>query len=165
MLCNLASTNPSALSRRIADIYLASSLSAVSSPAVTARSPQPGREQLEKWAGLYVSPEAGDRVMRVRFRDGELQSALEADGRVFGVEATGDTLRYVREPQTELVFSGGENGAPATLTTYTDGKLQQSYSRVPPLSRPPQSCRNMPASTAATRSTCRVKSPFAMASL
>ena len=38
----------------------------------------------------------------------------------------------MREPQTELVFSGGENGAPATLTTYTDGKLQHSYSRATP---------------------------------
>jgi CubicO group peptidase (beta-lactamase class C family) len=132
VLCNLASTNPGALSRKIADIYLASALSAVTPPAA-AQSPQPGREQLEKWAGFYVEPEAGDRVMRVRFRDGELQSGLEADGRANGLEATRDErFRYVREPQTELVFSGGENGAPATLTTYTDGKLQHSYSRAAP---------------------------------
>ncbi len=132
VLCNLASTNPSALSRKIADIYLASALSAVTPPA-TAQSPQPGREQLEKWAGLYVEPQEGDRVMRVRFRDGELQGGLEADGRAFGLEATRDErFRYMREPQTELVFSGGENGAPATLTTYTDGKLQHSYSRATP---------------------------------
>jgi len=132
VLCNLASTNPSALSRKIADIYLASALSAVVPPA-TAQSPQPGREQLEKWAGLYVEPQEGDRVMRVRFRDGELQGGLEADGRAFGLEATRDErFRYMREPQTELVFSGGENGSPATLTTYTDGKLQHSYSRAMP---------------------------------
>jgi CubicO group peptidase (beta-lactamase class C family) len=132
VLCNLASTNPTALARKIADIYLASALGAVTPPAA-AQSPQPGREQLEKWAGLYVAPEAGDRVMRVRFRDGELQGGLEADGRAFGLEATRDErFRYMREPQTELVFSGGENGAPATLTTYTDGKLQHSYSRAAP---------------------------------
>jgi CubicO group peptidase (beta-lactamase class C family) len=132
VLCNLASMNPTALARKIADIYLASALGAVTPPAA-AQSPQPGREQLEKWAGLYVAPEAGDRVMRVRFRDGELQGGLEADGRAFGLEAMRDErFRYMREPQTELVFSGGENGAPATLTTYTDGRLQHSYSRATP---------------------------------
>jgi CubicO group peptidase (beta-lactamase class C family) len=132
VLCNLASMNPTALARRIADIYLASALGAVTPPAA-ALSPQPGREQLEKWTGLYVAPEAGDRVMRVRFGDGELQGGLEADGRAFGLEAMRDErFRYMREPQTELVFSGGENGAPTTLTTYTDGKLQHSYSRATP---------------------------------
>src|SRR5207244_633727 len=78
VLCNLASTNPSALSRKIADIYLASALGAVVPPA-TAQSPQPGREQLEKWAGLYVEPQEGDRVMRVGYSVGERQGVLEAD--------------------------------------------------------------------------------------
>jgi len=130
LLCNLASINPSALSRRIADIYLASSLGAAR-PSI-ALPPQPNRDQLETWVGLYIEPEEGDRVLRVRLRDGELQAGLEADGAVLGLEATGDArFRYTREPQTELVFRAGENGGPATLTTYSNGKLQHSYSRAP----------------------------------
>jgi CubicO group peptidase (beta-lactamase class C family) len=131
LLCNLAGINPSALSRRIADIYLASSFGAAA-PRAAVQSPQPGREQLEKWAGLYVEADEGDRVMRVRLTGGELQSGLEIDGRLSSLEATNDTrFRYVREPQVELVFEVGENGAPATLTTYIDGKKQHRYSRVP----------------------------------
>jgi CubicO group peptidase (beta-lactamase class C family) len=131
LLCNLASINPSALSRRIADIYLAS-LFGAAAPRAAAQSPQPGREQLEKWAGLYVEPDEGDRVMRVRLRDGELQSGLEIDGRLSSLEATNDVrFRYVKEPQVELVFQAGENGTPDTLTTYIDGKKQHRYSRVP----------------------------------
>jgi YD repeat-containing protein len=133
VLCNLASINPSALGRRIADIYLASSFSAGSPPAaVAALSPQPGSEQLKKWAGLYVSPDDGDRVMRVRLGGGNLQSGLDADGRLSDLEATNDTrFRYIKNPQTELVFQAGENATPAKLTTYIGGKMQHRYSRVP----------------------------------
>jgi hypothetical protein len=134
VLCNLASINPSALSRKIADIYLASSLSAASPPAtVPALSPQPTSEQLRKWAGLYLDPEESDRVMRVRLGGTNLQSGLNADGGLSDLEATSDVrFRYTREPQTELVFQAGGNGTPDTLTTYIDGKLQHHYSRVVP---------------------------------
>jgi CubicO group peptidase (beta-lactamase class C family) len=133
LLCNLASINPSALSRRIADIYLAPSLGASSPPiTVPALAPQPSVEQLKKWAGLYVNPDESDRVMRVRLRGGNLQSGLDADGRVSDLEATDDArFRYIKDPQTELVFQAGENGAPAMLTTYIAGKMQHHYSRVP----------------------------------
>jgi len=133
LLCNLASINPSALGRRIADIYLASSLGAATPPAaVQALSPQPGSEQLKKWTGLYVNPDESDRVMRVRLGGGNLQSGLDADGRLSDLEATNDArFRYIKEPQTELVFQAGENGTPPTLTTYIGGKMQHHYSRVP----------------------------------
>jgi YD repeat-containing protein len=133
VLCNLESINPSALARRIADIYLASSLGAATPPtAVQTASPQPSSEQLKKWAGLYVEPDDSDRVMRVRLAGGSLQSGLNADGRVLDLEATDDArFRYIKEPQTELVFQAGENETPATLTTYTDGKMQHRYSRAP----------------------------------
>lgn len=91
LLCNLASINPSALSRKIADIYLASSFSAASpSATVPALSPQPTSEQLRKWAGLYLDPEESDRVMRVRLGGTNLQSGLNADGRLSDLEATSD---------------------------------------------------------------------------
>jgi len=133
LLCNLDSINPSALARRIADIYLASSLGTTTPPtAVQTASPQPGSEQLKKWTGLYVDPDDNDRVMRVRLMGGNLQSGLNADGRVLDLEATDDgRFRYIKEPLTELVFQAGENGTPAALTTYTNGKMQHRYSRAP----------------------------------
>ena len=134
LLCNLASINPSELNRRIADIYLASSLSAASPPTtVPALSPQPGSEQLGKWAGLYLDPEESDRVMRVRLGGSNLQSGLNADGRLSDLEATSDArFRYIKSPETELVFQAAGNGMPETLTTYIDGKIQHHYSRVVP---------------------------------
>ena len=133
VLCNLASINPSALSRRIADIYLAPLLRVRGGAAgVPALSPQPDGEQLKKWDGLYVNPGEGDRVMRVRLGGGSLRSGLEVDGNLSDLEATSDArFRYISAPQTELVFQDGDNGAPAILTTYIGGKLQYRYTRVP----------------------------------
>jgi hypothetical protein len=133
VLCNLASINPGALSRRIADIYLAPSFEAKSPPTtVPALSPQPSSEQLKQWAGLYVNPGESDRVMRVRLRGGTLQSGLNADGRLSDLEATDNArFRYIKEPQTELVFRADENGTPASLSTYIDGKIQHHYSLMP----------------------------------
>jgi CubicO group peptidase (beta-lactamase class C family) len=131
LLCNLASISPSALARRIADIYLASSLGPAAPPAAVPSTP-PSPAQLESWAGLYVEADQGDRVMRVRFRDGELQSGLNVDGRVAGLLAIDEArFRSSTEPRTEFAFKDGENGMPATLTSYLDGKLQHRYSRVP----------------------------------
>ena len=66
--------------------------------------------------------------MRVRLGDGNLQSGLDADGSLSDLEATNDArFRYISAPQTELVFQAGENGAPATLTTYIGGKMQHHY--------------------------------------
>jgi CubicO group peptidase (beta-lactamase class C family) len=133
LLCNLASINPSTLSRRIADIYLAPAFVADSPPiTVPALSPQPSSEQLKKWAGLYVDPDENDRVMRVRVGDGHLQSGIDLGGRFSDLEATDDArFRYIKGPQTELVFQAGENETSATLTTYIDGKLQYRYVRSP----------------------------------
>ena len=133
VLCNLASINPSALSRRVADIYLAPSLRARGpSAAVPALSPQPDSEQLKKWAGLYVDPDEGDRVIRVRLWGSNLRGGLDADGSLSDLEATNDArFHYVSAPQTELVFQDGENGTPATLTTYVAGKMQHRYARAP----------------------------------
>jgi CubicO group peptidase (beta-lactamase class C family) len=131
LLCNLASINPGALVRRIADIYLASSFAAAPGPA-PALSPRPGGEQLKQWAGLYVDANESDRIMRVRVEGRTLASGLDADGGLGDLEATGDArFRSVRDPRTEFVFAGGDNGAPATLTTYTAGKLQYRYARAP----------------------------------
>jgi len=122
------------LSRKIADIYLTSLFSAAGPPTTgPALSPQPTGDQLRKWDGLYLDPDESDRVMRVRLGSTNLQSGLNADGRLSDLEATSDArFRYTKEPQTELVFQAGGNGAPDTLTTYIDGKMQHHYSRVLP---------------------------------
>ena len=63
--------------------------------------------------------------MRVLLGNGNLQSGLDPDGGLSDLEATDDgRFRYVKAPQTELVFQAGENATPVTLTTYIDGKVQ-----------------------------------------
>jgi hypothetical protein len=74
----------------------------------------------------------GREVKRFLAGQNRQQSGLDPDGGLSDLEATDDgRFRYVKAPQTELVFQAGENGTPATLTTYIEGKVQYHYSRVP----------------------------------
>jgi hypothetical protein len=99
---------------------------------VEALSPQPSRENLEKWTGLYLSPESHDRVYRVRLNGEQLEGGLNVEGRLLKLEAITDTrFRFVDHQTTELVFKSGEGGAPNQLTTYNNGKVLFHYSQLP----------------------------------
>ena len=90
--------------------------------------------------------------MRVRLGGANLQSGLNADGRLSDLEATSDArFRYVKEPQTELVFQAGENGVPNTLTTYIDGKCSIIIRSCYQITQPPHRCRSSPEYTAAMK--------------
>jgi CubicO group peptidase (beta-lactamase class C family) len=73
-LCNLASINPSALNRKIADIYLASDLAPTEfANGEVGMSPQPGPDRLAALVGVYVDPDDGIRVFQTEldFRQSE----------------------------------------------------------------------------------------------
>lgn len=135
ILCNLAAINPTQLARRIADIYLGEVLGhaePVRSPAV---SPQPGADQLNEFVGVYVAPDADDRILRVRLQDGKLRGGLNIEGQSMALEAMGDgRFRYVENPTVELQFAGGNGGMPRTLVTFAQGKELNRYSLAPPYS-------------------------------
>lgn len=136
LLCNLANINPTALSRRVADIYLASVLApSPNDAAAPARapvmSPQPGAQSLEKWVGLYVDHEANDRVYHVRLEGGQLMAGLGAGGTgedLVAIEQ--DRFRFIKYPRTELSFQAGINDAPPEVTSLIAGKKQYHYTRV-----------------------------------
>jgi CubicO group peptidase (beta-lactamase class C family) len=138
LLCNLANINPSALSRRVADIYLASVLaSAPNEAAAPAKaptmSPPPSPQSLEKWVGLYVDHEASDRVYHVRLEGGQLTAGLGATGAGEDIVAIDqDRFRFIKYPRTELFFQAGANDAPPEVTSSISGKKQYHYTRVGP---------------------------------
>ena len=80
MLCNLASSNPTLLAQRVADVYLSSVLGPVAAPPVTPDGtpevPMPAAE-LQAIAGLYWNAaEATQR--RFLFQDGKLHAVTPA---------------------------------------------------------------------------------------
>ena len=133
VLCNLASTNPSLLARRIADIYLAPALAPVNPPARRAvAAARPGATG-EMDRDCMSNPRRAIGCCASACRTANCRAVLRPmAGPLASRPRRMSAFAMCREPQTELVFSGGENGAPATLKTYTDGKLQHSYSRATP---------------------------------
>jgi CubicO group peptidase (beta-lactamase class C family) len=128
-LCNLASSNPGALNRKIADIYLASELASAEAAEVDfATSPQPGPDRLAALAGVYVDPDDGIRVLRLHVEDGKLWGG-GLNGKGYELRAIGDTrFRYVVF-QTELSFRQDETGTPTGFTARTKEGKSFKFSR------------------------------------
>ena len=127
-LCNLASINPGALNRKIADIYLASELGSTEAAAGDFTTPQPGPDRLAALAGVYVDPDDGIRVLRLRVEDGKLWGG-GLNGKGYELRAISDTrFRYVVF-QTELSFPQDETGTPTGFTARTKEGKSFKFSR------------------------------------
>jgi len=143
------------LARRIADIYLASSL------GTTTRRPPSRRHRLsqaravEKWTGLYVDPDDNDRVMRVRLM-GATSEWPQRDGRFFSTSKRQTTarFRYIKEPLTELFSKAGEKMArqPALTTLHQRKNAAIGYFARAVYEPTPHSCRNSPECNRSDRS-------------
>ncbi len=73
-LCNLATTNPTNLAIKVADIYLANEFKASEEKTIAAKSETTAltEEQLKDKVGLYRLPASGE-VRRITLRDGKLR--------------------------------------------------------------------------------------------
>lgn len=133
LLCNLASIDPVALARRVADIYLAPLLTSDAAPKKPAMSPQPAAPSLEKWIGLYVDHEANDRIYHIRLEGDRLMAGPGATGTGEDLVAIEENrFRFVKYPRTELLFQAGAGDALPEVTSSTGGKQQYHYTRVAP---------------------------------
>jgi CubicO group peptidase (beta-lactamase class C family) len=111
-LCNVATANPTELTRRVADVFLEAALAPA--PAAEAEDDAPevalAVERLSALAGLYWNQ---DEVAARRFEaEGGRLYALAGRGRQ-PLKSLGDG-RFVSTtgPRTPLVFEGGSGGAP-----------------------------------------------------
>lgn len=103
VLCNAASANPGLLSRRVADIYLANSLSPI--PAVvTPQGIAVSTDQLQRRAGVYIQPRTMS-VVEFVMRDGRLMFGRQGNASLLPV--TDNRMRVSNRPG-EIVFPDGE---------------------------------------------------------
>ncbi|MGH7443605.1 MAG: serine hydrolase domain-containing protein, partial [Longimicrobiales bacterium] len=121
VLCNLATTNPSALAERVADIYLAGRLSApdegnVASLAARRPTVTLAEAQLRRWTGTYQDSASGD-VRRVTLKDGAL--TLAAFGRDWPLTPVAET-KFTADAPVQLAFEF-EPGPPARLIQIVQG--------------------------------------------
>ncbi len=122
VLCNLATTNPSAHAQRVADVYLDGRLDARAQGGPVAshgerRTVTLSEAQLRRWTGTYQDSSSGD-VRRVTLQDGTL--VLAAFGRDWPLTPVGDA-EFTADAPVDLAFRF-EADSPARLRQTLQGE-------------------------------------------
>lgn len=133
ILCNLASANPTELSRKVADLYLAKDLrpagpadgdAAGAEPAAVPLAP----ERLASFAGLYWSAE-DETSLRVVLEDGKLFAAPSPSQRFEMRPASETSFRLVGAP-VELRAETRAEGRPSFALVTAEGETRRTYAPV-----------------------------------
>ncbi len=109
-LCNLSTANPSALTRQVADIYLAEKLGPPDTPPALPPAIKVSEEQLARVAGVYWNREQ-DAFRKFFVKDGMLRMGFDGPGTPLTPTAPG---RFAISP-AEFSFDAPASG-PARLT-------------------------------------------------
>jgi len=126
ILCNLSATDPSDLTRKIADIYLAKSLKEQPKHDPVQLSGEP----LSRWTGLFRKSDE-DIFLRISLKDGSLW--LNTHGIFLEMEPVSDSRFYLKNSfgsPLELVFTQENAPAGAKLTTRNGGARPLVFERV-----------------------------------
>jgi len=133
VLCNVDSSDPSDLARKVTDVYLADELNAptVALGAATGAATASSTERAivvpnpERFAGLYWSRNSGI-VRRIEMREGKLLYVRSADNTSELAALDGDRLQMLAVPtQAELKFVGGASAGRTMQLTTGAGELTE----------------------------------------
>jgi CubicO group peptidase (beta-lactamase class C family) len=133
-LCNLASANPSELTRKVAEIYLAKEMKPEDKPAgETDKGVTLTAEQLKGKLGTYLNPD-DDQVLRLIMKEGKLQVGVGSGDESYELRALSeDKFRLLIAP-IDLTFEKPAPDSPLQFVLIsTDGKPSR-YSAVPSFS-------------------------------
>lgn len=138
-LCNLGSTNPTALAQQVTDLYLADKLGPVPTAAATAsQAPAAGAVETARYAGLYWSPAAG-LVRRIYAKGGKLVYSRRADSESELAPLGGDRFQMLAVPGTgEVSFPPSAPGGPRRMQVVSDGGKTMVFEEVQPASPRPE---------------------------
>jgi CubicO group peptidase (beta-lactamase class C family) len=119
-LCNLSTSNPGTLTRKVADIYLADLLQTPTpkpgAPTSTG-SYKASEQELQRKAGLYRDPLTEDTI-KLEFKDGKLVAAI---GPGFPLSPTSATEFTVIGAPVKVTFETSADGSTKRMVTRNDG--------------------------------------------
>lgn len=124
--CNVSTANPSMLTRRVADIYLADKLKqepprpAATAPPVIAVADQPTEQELASKAGVYTERKS-EMTLRLEMRNGKL-TALFGGGFPL-VPLAKNRFQVLGAPAT-VTFEGVTDGHPQRMLVLNDGEKE-----------------------------------------
>ena len=132
-LCNLSTANPSDLTRKVADIYLAKEMK----PAEAARADDSKpveltAEQMKARVGTYGNVKDEDDFVRWVIKDGKLQVGNVGDDDTYPVKVLSETQFHLLVSPVDFTFLPAKVGAPLSFTLkQEDGKIE-TFAAIPP---------------------------------
>ena len=123
--CNLSTSNPGMLTRRVADIYLADQLKQPPPPVKPAAPPAAStvslsEQELSSKAGVYTEPKS-ETTVRLEMKDGQLVAAMGPGFPL--VPLSKERFRVPAAPAT-VTFEGTANGHPQRMLVLNDGEKE-----------------------------------------
>jgi len=133
-LCNLATSNPSQLAKKVAEVYLGKEMKPAGTTGSSDKAVQLSEEQLKTEVGTYLNPD-GDEIRRIILRDGKLRVASDMSEEGVELEALGENhFRRLVAP-VDLRFELAKPGGPLRLIeTSPGGGKPRAFERVPEFS-------------------------------
>ena len=130
-VCNVANANPSALNRKVADIYLAKDMSPTDTAnAGDEKGIQLTPEQLRLYTGSYLS--ADDVATRILAKDGKLRVTRGNGDDSVELKALGQNRFRLAVAPVEFTFEAGRPGDAIKLTVKPEDGKADEFSAVPP---------------------------------
>lgn len=124
--CNVSTANPSMLTRRVADIYLADKLKqepprrAATALPVIPDAEKPTEQELASKAGVYTEPKS-ETTLRIEMKDGKLTALLGGGFQL--VPVAKERFQVLGAPAT-VSFEGITNGHPQRMLVLNDGEKE-----------------------------------------
>lgn len=133
-LCNLASANPSELTRKVAEIYLAKEMKPEEKPREDAeKSVSLTADQLNSRTGTYLNSD-DDQVLRLSVQNGKLQVGMGWGEDSYELRALSeDRFRLLVAP-VDLTFEKAKPGGPQEFLLKSGGGKPDRFAAVPSFS-------------------------------
>jgi CubicO group peptidase (beta-lactamase class C family) len=131
-LCNLATSNPSQLAKKVAEVYLAKEMKPTGTPGGTSeKAVQLSEEQFKAKVGVYLNPD-GDEIRRIILKDGTLRMAFDGSDEGYEMEALGENHFRLTIASVDVRFELTQPGGSLRLIeTPSGGEKPVVFERVP----------------------------------
>jgi CubicO group peptidase (beta-lactamase class C family) len=130
-LCNLAVTDPSELTRKVADIYLAGSMTpANQTDAGAEKAVQLPPEKLAAKVGTYLNADGG-RALRITLKDGKLRFTPGAEEDSYEMNALSENDFRLAIAPVDFKFEASKPGGPLRMTLKGSEGKPEVFEAVP----------------------------------
>ena len=132
-LCNLATANPSDLTRKVADIYLAKEMKpAAVAHADDSKPVELTAEQMQAKVGTYGNVKDENDFARWVIKDGKLQVGNVGEDETYPVKALSENQFHLLISPVDFTFLPTKPGSPLSFTIkQEDGKIE-TFAAIPP---------------------------------